>query len=163
MPCRLTRIRGRGPGPGERQHPGSPVEGPDGGLFVDAEHGDRTGRVEVEPDDVGGLGFRGRGRWTACSAPSGAGGPPPSRPWSSVSGATSAARIDHLRATTRRSPRQASVGGPGLGGAPEDSGGAAHRYLLLYDTVPSGTGYLKELMTEPGEPAVGSSRGQERR
>ena len=58
-------------------------------------------------------------------------------------------RIDHLRATTRRSPRQASMGGPGLGGAPEDSGGAAHQYLLLYDTVPSGTGYLKELMTEP--------------
>ena len=58
-------------------------------------------------------------------------------------------RIDHLRATTRRSPRQASVGGPGLGGAPEDGGGAAHQYLLLYDTVPSGTGYLKELMTEP--------------
>ena len=57
-------------------------------------------------------------------------------------------RIDHLRATMRRSPRQASVGGPGLGGAPEDSG-AAHQYLLLYDTVPSGTGYLKELMTEP--------------
>ena len=58
-------------------------------------------------------------------------------------------RIDHLRATTCRSPRQARVGGPGLGGAPENSGGAAHQYLLLYDTVPSGTGYLKELMTEP--------------
>ncbi len=59
-------------------------------------------------------------------------------------------RIDHLRATTRRSPRQTSVaGGPGSGGAPEDGGGAAHQYLLLYDTVPSGTGYLKELMTEP--------------
>ena len=59
-------------------------------------------------------------------------------------------RIDHLRATTRRSPRQTSVaGGPGSGGATEDGGGAAHQYLLLYDTVPSGTGYLKELMTEP--------------
>ena len=91
------------------------------------------------------------------------GGPPPSRPWSSVSGATSAARIDHLRATTRRSPRQASVGGPGLGGAPEDSGGAAHRYLLLYDTVPSGTGLPQGADDRAGEPAVGSSRGQERR
>ena len=59
-------------------------------------------------------------------------------------------RIDHLRATTRRSPRQARVpGGPGPAEAPEDGGGAAHQYLLLYDTVPSGTGYLKELMTEP--------------
>ena len=59
-------------------------------------------------------------------------------------------RIDHLRATTRRSPRQAgATGGPGPGDAPEDGGGAAHQYLLLYDTVPSGTGYLKELMTEP--------------
>ena len=31
------------------------------------------------------------------------------------------------------------------------AGGAPHQYLLLYDTVPSGTGYLKELMTEPGQ------------
>ena len=61
-------------------------------------------------------------------------------------------RIDHLRATTRRSPRQGrSTGGPEPGGGPEDGGGAAHQYLLLYDTVPSGTGYLKELMTEPGK------------
>ena len=59
-------------------------------------------------------------------------------------------RIDHLRATTRRSPRKAgATDGPGPGDAPEDGGGAAHQYLLLYDTVPSGTGYLKELMTEP--------------
>ena len=59
-------------------------------------------------------------------------------------------RIDHLRATTRRSPRQAgATGDPGPGDAPEDGGGAAHQYLLLYDTVPSGTGYLKELLTEP--------------
>ena len=89
-------------------------------------------------------------------------------------------RIDHLRATTRRSPRPAgTVGNPGstatagspsprpagaagnpshredvataapaAGEAPDD-GGAAHQYLLLYDTVPSGTGYLKELMTQP--------------
>ena len=61
-------------------------------------------------------------------------------------------RIDHLRATTRRSPRQGrSTGEPGPGGEPEDGGGAAHQYLLLYDTVPSGTGYLKELMAEPGK------------
>ena len=59
-------------------------------------------------------------------------------------------RIDHLRATTRRSPRKVgATDGPGPGDAPEDGGGAAHQYLLLYDTVPSGTGYLKELMTEP--------------
>ena len=59
-------------------------------------------------------------------------------------------RIDHLRATTRRSPRQGgATGGPGPGDATENGGGAAHQYLLLYDTVPSGTGYLKELMTEP--------------
>ena len=59
-------------------------------------------------------------------------------------------RIDHLRATTRRSPRQGgAIGGPGPGDATENGGGAAHQYLLLYDTVPSGTGYLKELMTEP--------------
>ena len=59
-------------------------------------------------------------------------------------------RIDHLRATTRRSPRQArAAGGPGPGAAPKNGGGAAHQYLLLYDTVPSGTGYLKELMTGP--------------
>ena len=114
-------------------------------------------------------------------------------------------RIDHLRATTRRSPRPTGApgrpaagtasengggdrrtppltgqsrpgpGGPaagtasendgrahrmspptgpsqtGPGAAPEDGGGAAHQYLLLYDTVPSGTGYLKELMTEPAK------------
>ena len=35
------------------------------------------------------------------------------------------------------------------GEASMDDTGAAHQYLLLYDTVPSGTGYLKELMTEP--------------
>ena len=59
-------------------------------------------------------------------------------------------RIDHLRATTRRSPRRAgATAGPEQGASPEDGGGAAHQYLLLYDTVPSGTGYLKELMTEP--------------
>ena len=68
-------------------------------------------------------------------------------------------RIDHLRATTRRSPRPAGTTGnpshrdvataaPAAGEAPGD-GGAAHQYLLLYDTVPSGTGYLKELMTQP--------------
>ena len=57
-------------------------------------------------------------------------------------------RIDHLRATTRRSPRQAGTTGNSVGEAPDD-GGAAHQYLLLYDTVPSGTGYLKELMTQP--------------
>ena len=68
-------------------------------------------------------------------------------------------RIDHLRATTRRSPRPAgAVENPSHGedvattapaaGAPAN-GGAAHQYLLLYDTVPSGTGYLKELMTQP--------------
>ena len=58
-------------------------------------------------------------------------------------------RIDHLRATTRRSPRQAGTTGSSVGAAPDDGGGAAHQYLLLYDTVPSGTGYLKELMTQP--------------
>ena len=57
-------------------------------------------------------------------------------------------RIDHLRATTRRSPRQAGTTGNSVEEAPDD-GGAAHQYLLLYDTVPSGTGYLKELMTQP--------------
>ena len=85
-------------------------------------------------------------------------------------------RIDHLRATTRRSPRPTEAPGgpaagtatendggarrtspridqsrPGPGTAPEDGGSAAHQYLLLYDTVPSGTGYLKELMTEPAK------------
>ena len=59
-------------------------------------------------------------------------------------------RIDHLRATTRRSPRQAGgSGAPAAGEAPDVGAGAPHQYLLLYDTVPSGTGYLKELMTEP--------------
>ena len=60
-------------------------------------------------------------------------------------------RIDHLRATTRRSPprRASGNGGSAPGEAPMDDMGAAHRYLLLYDSVPSGTGYLKELMTEP--------------
>ena len=59
-------------------------------------------------------------------------------------------RIDHLRATTRRSPRRMSApGGPATGEAPADDGGAPHQYLLLYDVVPSGTGYLKELMTQP--------------
>ena len=68
-------------------------------------------------------------------------------------------RIDHLRATTRRSPRPAgAIGNPSHGeevatAAPAagatTNGGAAHQYLLLYDTVPSGTGYLKELMTQP--------------
>ena len=59
-------------------------------------------------------------------------------------------RIDHLRATTRRSPRRAgAAGGPAAGTAPNDGTGAAYRYLLVYDTVPSGTGYLKELMTQP--------------
>ncbi len=69
-------------------------------------------------------------------------------------------RIDHLRATTRRSPRRTAVEEPpshgggataGLaaGGAAETGGGAAHQYLLLYDVVPSGTGYLKELMAAP--------------
>ncbi len=57
-------------------------------------------------------------------------------------------RIDHLRATTRRSPRQAGTTGNSVEEAPDD-GRAAHQYLLLYDTVPSGTGYLKELMTQP--------------
>jgi len=51
-------------------------------------------------------------------------------------------RIDHLRATVRQS---AAAGGAGA------SGSASHRYLLLYDTVPSGTGYLKELMADPAE------------
>ena len=61
-------------------------------------------------------------------------------------------RIDHLRATTRRSPRRAgATGSPEPGAAAEDGGGAAHQYLLLYDTVPSGTGYLKELLSEPGK------------
>ncbi|MDE2905545.1 MAG: DUF1998 domain-containing protein, partial [Acidobacteriota bacterium] len=60
-------------------------------------------------------------------------------------------RIDHLRATTRRSPRRrgSANGSSTPGEAPLDDTGAAHQYLLLYDTVPSGTGYLKELMTEP--------------
>ena len=59
-------------------------------------------------------------------------------------------RIDHLRATTRRSPRRMSAPGrPATGEAPADDGGAPHQYLLLYDVVPSGTGYLKELMTQP--------------
>ena len=69
-------------------------------------------------------------------------------------------RIDHLRATTRRSPRRTAVeeppshgggatAGPVAGRAPENGGGAAHQYLLLYDVVPSGTGYLKELMAAP--------------
>ena len=57
-------------------------------------------------------------------------------------------RIDHLRATTRRSPRPSSVGNPAPAEVQEGEG-AAHQYLLLFDTVPSGTGYLKELMTEP--------------
>ena len=57
-------------------------------------------------------------------------------------------RTDHLRATTRRSPRQAGTTDNSVEEAPDD-GGAAHQYLLLYDTVPSGTGYLKELMTQP--------------
>ncbi len=57
-------------------------------------------------------------------------------------------RIDHLRATTRQSPRPISAGKPAPGEA-QEGGGVNHQYLLLYDTVPSGTGYLKELMTEP--------------
>ena len=51
-------------------------------------------------------------------------------------------RIDHLRATVRHG---AAAGGAGAAAA------ASHRYLLLYDTVPSGTGYLKELTPDPAE------------
>ncbi len=50
-------------------------------------------------------------------------------------------RIDHLRATVR----------PGAAALAASAGARPHRYLLLYDTVPSGTGYLKELTAEPGE------------
>ncbi len=51
----------------------------------------------------------------------------------------------------RRTPSRTSQPQTGPGAAPEDGGGGAHQYLLLYDTVPSGTGYLKELMTEPAK------------
>ena len=61
-------------------------------------------------------------------------------------------RVDHLRATTRRVPGPpAAAGGREPGAAREDGGGAPCRYLLLYDTVPSGTGYLKELLSEPAK------------
>ena len=46
-------------------------------------------------------------------------------------------RIDHLRVQTAEYPT--ADGGPRQG------------YLVLYDTVPGGTGYLKELMTAPGK------------
>ena len=69
-------------------------------------------------------------------------------------------RIDHLRATVRQGA--AGGGGPLKGaGAPNASAGASasapasaspsHRYLLLYDTVPSGAGYLKELTADPAQ------------
>ena len=61
-------------------------------------------------------------------------------------------RIDHLRATTRRVPGPAGAAGGREPGAARGGGrGAPRRYLLLYDTVPSGTGYLKELLTGPGK------------
>ena len=44
-------------------------------------------------------------------------------------------RIDHLRVMS--------------GDAPVDEGSARQNYLVLYDTVPGGTGYLKELTREP--------------
>ena len=59
-------------------------------------------------------------------------------------------RIDHLRATVRQGAAAGAVGGAATGGAGASaSASASHRYLLLYDTVPSGTGYLKELMEDP--------------
>ena len=63
-------------------------------------------------------------------------------------------RIDHLRATVRQGAAAGAIGGA-VGGAATGGAGASasasasHRYLLLYDTVPSGTGYLKELMADP--------------
>ena len=41
----------------ERQDGIEPVQGLDGGLFVDAEDGSMLGRVQVETDDVGSLGL----------------------------------------------------------------------------------------------------------
>ena len=59
-------------------------------------------------------------------------------------------RIDHLRATVRQGAAAGAIGGAATGGAGASaSASASHRYLLLYDTVPSGTGYLKELMEDP--------------
>ena len=46
-------------------------------------------------------------------------------------------RIDHLRMMT--------------GESGESEGSARRKYLILYDTVPGGTGYLKQLATTPSE------------
>ncbi len=48
--------------------------------------------------------------------------------------------IDHLRAMECEYP---------IAGADASSTGRTRRYLLLYDTVPGGTGYLKDRMTDP--------------
>jgi DEAD/DEAH box helicase domain-containing protein len=46
-------------------------------------------------------------------------------------------RVDHLRITTQEEP--------GTGGGPK------RHYVLLYDSVPGGTGYLQQLLTEDAE------------
>ena len=42
----------------ERQHGIEPVQGLNGGLFVDAKDGSVLGRVQVKADDVGSLRFK---------------------------------------------------------------------------------------------------------
>ena len=54
VPCRMYRSSAArlGPGPSARRAARGPV---DGGLLIDTEDGGVLGRVEVEPDDVGGF------------------------------------------------------------------------------------------------------------
>ena len=52
-----TRIRGVRRVPGERQDRIEAVQGLNGGLFIDAEHGRMLRRIQVQADDVGGFAF----------------------------------------------------------------------------------------------------------
>jgi hypothetical protein len=55
----------------------SPVKGLNGGLLVQAEYDSVLRRVQIERDDVGGLGFEVGVRWRPCSARSGVAGDQP--------------------------------------------------------------------------------------
>lgn len=53
----VPESRGARPGPARAATPVAPGERLNGGLLVLAEHRGMTGRVHVEPDDVGRLGL----------------------------------------------------------------------------------------------------------
>ncbi len=58
-----------GPSGRERQDGIEPIQGLNGGLFVDAEDGRMLGRVQIKADDVGRFGFRNPDRRWPCTAP----------------------------------------------------------------------------------------------